>query len=45
MAGVNSRFADLSELEILRIQENAVLENTKKTTKFGLKVFKGKRRL
>ena len=45
MSSVNSCFASISELEILRIQEDAVLENTKKTTKFGLKVFKGKGRL
>ena len=43
MASVNSRFADVFESEILRIQENAVPENIKKTAKFGLKVFKGKR--
>ena len=37
MAGVNSRFASVSESEILKIQEDAVPENTKKATKFGLK--------
>ena len=30
MAGVNSRFASVSESEILKIQEDAVPENTKK---------------
>ena len=45
MAGVNSRFASVSESEILKIQEDAVPENTKKATKFGMKVFRGKRRL
>ena len=45
MAGVNSRFASVSQSEILKIQEDAVPENTKKTTKFGMKVFRGKRRL
>ena len=45
MAGVNSRFANVSESEILRIQEHAVPENTKKATKFGMKVFRGKRKL
>ena len=45
MAGLNSRFAGVSESEILKIQEDAVPENTKKTTKFGMKVFRGKRRL
>ena len=45
MAGVNSRFTSVSESEILKIQEDAVSENTKKATKFGMKVFRGKRRL
>ena len=45
MAGVNSRFASVSESEILKIQEDAVLENTKKATKFGMKDLRGKRRL
>ena len=40
MAGVNSRFASVSESEILKIQEDAVPENTKKATKFGMKVFR-----
>ena len=44
MAGVNSRFASVSESEILKIQEDAVPENTKKATKFGMKVFRGTRR-
>ena len=33
MAGVNLRFASISEVEILKIQEDAVPENTKKATK------------
>ena len=33
MAGVNLRFATISEAEILKIQECAVPENTKKATK------------
>ena len=41
MAGVNSRFASISESEIIKIQKDSVPENTKKATKFGLKVFKG----
>jgi len=45
MAGVNSRFASVSESEILKIQEDAVPENTKTATKFGMKDFRGKRRL
>ena len=32
MAGLNSRFASISETEILKIQEDAVPENTKKAT-------------
>ena len=35
----------ISESEILGIQDDAVLQNTKSATKFGLKVFKGKRRV
>ena len=45
MADVNSRFASISESEILRIQDDAVLQNTKRATKFGLQVFNSKRRL
>ena len=33
MAGVNSRFATIIKAEILKIQEDAVPENTKKATK------------
>ena len=43
MAGVNSRFASVSESEILKIQEDAVPGNTKKATKLEMKVFRGKR--
>ena len=45
MAGVNSRFASVSELEILKMQEDAVPENTRKATKFGVKVFRDKRNI
>ena len=46
MAGVNSCFASASELEILKIQEDAAVpENTKRATKFGMKDFRVKRRL
>ena len=45
LAGVNSRFTSVSESEILKIQEDAVPENTKKATKFGMKVYRGKRTL
>jgi len=43
--GVDSPFDSVSESKILRIQEDAVPENTKKATKFGMKVFKDKKRL
>ena len=36
-----SRFASLTSEEIIQINDKAVLENTKKATKFGLAVFKG----
>ena len=39
------KLARIYESEILRIQDDAVLQKTKKGTKFGLKVFKGKRRV
>ena len=39
------KLASIYESEILRIQNNAVLQETKKATKSGLKVFKGKRRV
>ena len=39
------KLASIYESEILRIQDDAVLQNTKRDTKFGLKVFKGKRRV
>ena len=45
LAGVNSRFASVSESEILKIQDDAVPVNTKKAKKFGMNVFRGKRRL
>ena len=38
------KLVSISESEILRIQDDAVLQNTKRVTKFSLKVFKGKRR-
>ena len=43
MAGVNSHFASVSESEILKIQVDAVPENTKKAMKFEMKVFRGKK--
>ena len=37
------KLASIYESEILRIEDDAVLQNTKRATTFGLKVFKGKR--
>ena len=37
------KLASISESEILRMQDDAVVQNTKRATTFGLKVFKGKR--
>ena len=39
------KLASISESEILRIQDDAVLQNTKRATKFRMKVLKGKRRV
>ena len=39
------KLASISESEILRIQDDAVLQSTKRATNFGLIVFKGKRRV
>ena len=36
-----SRFASVSSKEITKINDEAVPENTKRATKFGLAVFKG----
>ena len=44
MAGVNSRFASVSESKIVKIKDDSEPENTKKATNSGLKVFKDKRR-
>ena len=38
MAGVNSRFATISEAEVLKIQEDAVPENTSKAAKSVLEI-------
>ena len=42
MAGVNSRFASVSESKIVKIKDDSEPENTKKATNSGLKVFKDK---
>ena len=38
MANVNSRFSEVTEDNILRMQDNAIPNNTKKATKKGMKV-------
>jgi len=38
MAGVNSRFATISDAEMLKIQEDAVPENIKKATKSVIEI-------
>ena len=42
MAGVNSRFACVSESKIVKIKDDSEPENTKKATNSGLKFFKDK---
>ena len=42
IAGVNSRFAEVTENDILRMQDTAIPNNTKKATKLGMNVFRGK---
>ena len=42
MAGVNSRFAEVIENDILRMQDITIPNDTKKSTKFGMKVFRDK---
>ena len=39
---MDSRFASISEKEILPVNEEAVPKNTKMATKFGVTVFSGK---
>ena len=41
-AGANSRFAEVTENDILRMQDNTIPNNTKEATKLGIKVFKDK---
>ena len=40
-AGVNSRFVEVTENDILRMQHSATPNNTKKAIKLGMKVFRG----
>ena len=39
-AGVNSRFAEVTENDILRMQDITIINDTKKDTKLGMKVFR-----
>ena len=43
MAAENSRFVTVTDEEILEINKNAIPENTKKATKYGVRVFQGKK--
>ena len=40
--GVNSRFAEVTENNILRMQDIIISNDTKKATKLGMKVFRDK---
>ena len=42
MAGVNSCFAEVTENDILRMQDITIPNDTKKTTKLGMIVFRDK---
>ena len=42
MAGVNSRFVEVTEDDILRMRDNEIPNNTKKATKLGMNVFRGR---
>ena len=41
-AGVNSHFAEVTENDILRMQDITIPNDTKKATKLGMKVFRDK---
>ena len=42
MASFNSRFVEVTEGDILRMRDNEIPNNTKKATKLGMNVFRGK---
>ena len=42
MVGVNSRFAKVTENDILQMQDITIPNDTKKTMKLGMKVFSDK---
>ena len=42
MAAVNSRFAEVTENDILRMQDITIPNDTKKATNLGMKVFRDK---
>ena len=41
-AGVNSRFAEVTKNDILRMQDITIANDAKKATKLGIKVFRDK---
>ena len=41
IADVNSRFAEVTENDVLRMQDSVIPNNTKKAMELGMKVFKG----
>ena len=41
MVGVNCRFPEVTENDVLRMQDDAIPNNTKKAMKFGMNVFSG----
>ena len=43
MAGVNSRFAEVTENDILRMQDITIPKDTKKATKLRMNVFRDKK--
>ena len=42
MAGINSRFAEMTENDILLMQDITIPKDTKNATKLGMKVFRDK---
>ena len=42
MVGVNSRFAEVTENDILQMQDITIANDTKKATKLGMNVFRDK---
>ena len=42
MAGINSRFAEVTENDIMRMQDITVPNDTRKATKLGMKILRDK---